>query len=176
MVIFLNSGVYGISLASGIRFFIGYLAASFFISLDMALARERSVILQALEEEVALPPPERLYSMTRRFFVVALGTTLVIVTIISLVISRDLAWLSEVGRNAISLSLAMRSVVYELVFIMTVLLALVINLIYSYSENLKLLFRTETGCWRTSVGAIFPGLCRWPPMTNSEPLPDIPTA
>nr|WP_231714667.1 SpoIIE family protein phosphatase [Desulfonema ishimotonii] len=145
VVTLLNYGLYQIPIDHGVRFFIGYVASGFFISLDMALARERQLIQQALREETVLPPPERLYSMTRRFFGVALGTVLLVVTVISLVISRDLSWLSTIGRDAISISVAMEAVVYELVFIMVVLLIMVINLIWSYAGNLRLLFETETG-------------------------------
>ncbi len=123
----------------------GCLVFGFFFSLDMALARERTVILEAVARDTALPPPKRLYSMTRKFSLVAISATLFVSIIIVLVISRDIAWLSKIEQNAIALSQAQESVIYEIFFIMAVLLAMIVNLIFSYSKNLRLLFDNETG-------------------------------
>ncbi|MBW2540443.1 MAG: stage II sporulation protein E, partial [Deltaproteobacteria bacterium] len=64
--------------------------------------------------------------------------------IIIVVISRDFAWLAGIEPNPTSLAQAQLSVMYEVLFIMAVLLGLVVNLIFSYSRNLKLLFENET--------------------------------
>ena len=129
---------------SGSKLVLGSAVAGFFIALDMALSRERSIIRTALAQNKALPPPKRLYSMTRKFSLVAITTTLFVSIIIGLVISKDIAWLTMIDQNDLALSRAQRSVVYEIFFIMTVLLAMVVNLIVSYSKNLKLLFDNET--------------------------------
>ncbi|MFH2218591.1 MAG: hypothetical protein ABII68_02880 [Pseudomonadota bacterium] len=63
-------------LLSGSKVVTGSAVAGFFFSLDMALARERSVIQAALDVNKALPPPNRLYSMTRKFSLVAVTTAL----------------------------------------------------------------------------------------------------
>lgn len=130
---------------SGGKLVLGCLVAGFFFSLDMALARERTVILEAVARDTSLPPPKRLYSMTRKFSLVAISATLFVSIIIVLVISRDIAWLSKIEQNAIALSQAKESVMYEIFFIMAVLLAMIVNLIFSYSRNLRLLFDNETG-------------------------------
>ena len=54
-------------LSSGLPLMIGCTIAGFFLSLDTALARERIVIHNAIARDQVLPPPERLYSMTRKF-------------------------------------------------------------------------------------------------------------
>jgi sigma-B regulation protein RsbU (phosphoserine phosphatase) len=95
--------------------------------------------------EIALPPPTRLYSMTRRFSMVAVATAIFVAVVIVLVISRDIVWLSTIGEDSAGLAQAQMSVSSEIAFIMAVLLVLVINLIISYSRNLKLLFKNETG-------------------------------
>jgi sigma-B regulation protein RsbU (phosphoserine phosphatase) len=130
---------------SGGKLVLGCLVAGFFFSLDMALARERTVILDAVARDTSLPPPKRLYSMTRKFSLVAISATLFVSIIIVLVISKDIAWLSKIEQNAIALSQAQESVMYEIFFIMAVLLAMIVNLIFSYSRNLRLLFDNETG-------------------------------
>jgi sigma-B regulation protein RsbU (phosphoserine phosphatase) len=82
--------------------------------------------------------------MTRRFSMVAVTTAIFVAIVIVLVISRDIVWLSTIGEDGAGLVQAQMSVSLEIAFIMAVLLALVINLIISYSRNLKLLFNNET--------------------------------
>jgi sigma-B regulation protein RsbU (phosphoserine phosphatase) len=129
---------------SGGKLVLGYVVVGFLSSLDMALARERTVIHYALKQDKVSQPPKRLYSVTRKFSLVAITTTLFVTIIIVLIISKDISWLSKIEQNVISLSQAKRSVMYEIFFIMTVLLAMVVNLIISYSKNLKILFNSET--------------------------------
>jgi sigma-B regulation protein RsbU (phosphoserine phosphatase) len=117
----------------------------FFIALDTSLSRERSVIRTALAQNAAQAPPKRLYSMTRRFTLVAVATALCVTVVNLMVIARDMSWLTSVGTDPGAIQEAILSVTYEVLFIMAVLLGLAINLIVSYSRNLKLLFENETG-------------------------------
>lgn len=144
-VMFFNRVAFGIPVSFGLRFFIGYVAAGFFLSLDMALARERRVIRETIQSDAVWLPPDRLYPMTRKFLAVALGVIALVVTILILVLSRDVIWLIEVGENhLVSPGYATWSVLKEIFFIMAVLLVMVVNLILSFSKNLRLLFDTET--------------------------------
>jgi sigma-B regulation protein RsbU (phosphoserine phosphatase) len=144
LVALFNRYVHQFYLVSGLSLLSGCLVAGFFMGLDMALARERSSIREALEKNHTLRPPRKYYPMTRRFSVVAFCLILFICIILLLVISRDFAWLTEAKGSAASLKEAERIVMIEVVFIMAVLLGLVVNLIVSYSRNLKLLFNNET--------------------------------
>ena len=139
-----NIMVYNFPFVSGLKVVLGCAIAGFFLSLDTALERERAVIHQAYKNNRPLSPPKRLYPMTRKFFVVALAAALFVATIIGLVIAGDVSWLAQIGQSGMSLAQAQRSVTYEIFFIMIVLLAWVVNLIISYSMNLKLLFENET--------------------------------
>ncbi|MCK5194263.1 MAG: hypothetical protein KAQ71_10660, partial [Desulfobulbaceae bacterium] len=129
---------------SGGKLVLGCVVVGFLSSLDMALARERTFIHHALKQDKVSQPPKRLYSMTRKFSIVAITTTLFVTIIIVLIISKDISWLSKIEQNVISLSQAKRSVMYEIFFIMTVLLAMVVNSIISYSKNLKIPSNSET--------------------------------
>jgi phosphoserine phosphatase RsbU/P len=140
-----NRIVHDIPPSGGFSFFVGFAALGFFAALDMALCRERRNIREAAVRETHRPPPGRLYPMTRRFFLVSLGTALMMVLIISLVIARDMVWLTNLETEMVSTGKALRIVAVEMAFIMGVLLILVVNLLLSYSRNLKLLFETETG-------------------------------
>ena len=129
---------------SGLKLALGCAVAGFFISLDMALTRERTVIRNAMASALDHRPPKRLYSMTRKFSLFAFIATISVAGIIGLVISGDVSWLAKIEREGISPGEARLSVMSEVFFVMAVLLAWVVNLVFSYSKNLKLLFDNET--------------------------------
>jgi phosphoserine phosphatase RsbU/P len=140
----LNIIVHGFPASTTLSLIYGVLIYSFFIALDMSLARERTIILTALAKNTIYPPPKRLYSMTRRFTLVAVATALCVSVVNLSIIARDMSWLTTVGTDPEATREAILSVTYEVLFIMAVLLGLAINLIISYSRNLKLLFENET--------------------------------
>jgi sigma-B regulation protein RsbU (phosphoserine phosphatase) len=82
--------------------------------------------------------------MTRKFSLVALIAILFVSLVLGLVIARDVVWLTKIEESGMSISQAQLSVMREVFFVMTVLLVAVVNLIISYSKNLKLLFDNET--------------------------------
>jgi sigma-B regulation protein RsbU (phosphoserine phosphatase) len=71
-------------------------------------------------------------------------TTLFVALVLAMVFARDIVWLSKIGQDEASIVKAQLSVTYEIFFIMAVLMILVVNLIISFSSNLKLLFNNET--------------------------------
>lgn len=139
-----NIAAFGFPVASGIKLMIGCAVAGFFLSLDTALARERIAIKNSIAGNQVLPPPGRLYSMTKKFSLVALATTIFVSIVVIMVFTRDIVWLSKMEQNEAALHQAQLSVAYEVSFVFMVLLALVVNLIISYSRNLKLLFANQT--------------------------------
>ena len=139
-----NMLVLGFPITSTLSLLIGCLMAGFFLALDTALEREREIIFKTLEMNKDQEPPKQLYSMTRKFFLAALTSVLFFSVILVLVFTRDIVWLAGIDPSTNSLATAQMSVAYEVFFIMVVMLILVINLIVSYSKNLKLLFSNET--------------------------------
>jgi sigma-B regulation protein RsbU (phosphoserine phosphatase) len=123
---------------------VGCAVAGFFIGLDSALAREKYVIQEAMSRDQTLPLPKHLFSMTHKFSFVALITTLFVATVLAMVFARDIVWLSKIGPDDASIAHAQMSVTTEIVFIMAILMVLVVNLIISFSRNLRLLFNNET--------------------------------
>ena len=144
VVVVYNTIAHGFPAASGISLMLGCTVVGFFLSLDMALARERKVIQAAFAEDSELPPPKRLYSMTRKFSLVAFTATIFLALVLGMVIARDVVWLATIEQSGMSVMQAQLSVMVEVFFVMVVLLAEVANLIISYSKNLKLLFENET--------------------------------
>lgn len=139
-----NTAVFDFPLGSGLSLMFGCAVAGFFLSLDMSLTRERIIILESIDSKQSLPPPKRLFPVTRKFSLVALATVLFVAMVIVLVISRDIVWLSKIEQTPEAFWEAQLSVTYEIFFVMGVLLVMIINLIISYARNLQLLFQNET--------------------------------
>ena len=139
-----NTLAFSFPLASTGTLLMGTMVSGFFLALDTALARERTVIIETIDSNEISTPPRRLFSMTRKFTLAALATVLFFSIVFISVFSRDVVWLSTIGKDSSNLYQAQLSVAYEVSFIMGVLLILVVNLIISYSQNLKLLFTNET--------------------------------
>jgi phosphoserine phosphatase RsbU/P len=145
-VIFLNYFLFSVPVANGIVFFIGFISFGFFIAIDMSLQKERSVIKKVIKSSHIIKLPLQFYPLTRKFFFVALVTNLLVMIIIILIIGRDLKWLAgmDVSQMNIMMETITRTIFKEISFVVTILLILVINILYSYSINLKMLFQTET--------------------------------
>lgn len=137
--------VYGFPLhQSGLKLVLGIFTVGFFAGLDLALARERVVIHKALSGRASYSSPKRLTPMTRKISLVATSILLLITAIILLVIIRDLNWLAAQELNMDTIGMLSESVLTEILFVMGFLLAMVINLVLSYTRNLRILFDTET--------------------------------
>jgi sigma-B regulation protein RsbU (phosphoserine phosphatase) len=76
--------------------------------------------------------------------IVLVVTAISVSVVIIMVISFDMAWLTKVGTDTESMKEAVRHISYEISFIVSAFLGHGINLTFSYSRNLKLLFKNET--------------------------------
>ncbi len=155
---------FGFPPTSSLHLVLGFLMAAFFIALDMALFRERQVILHGRSHTDNMLP-QRFFSVTRKFSLVAMGVMILISIVLFFVISKDLSWLKTVqfSENA---DMALRSVTLEILFIMGVFMLLAANLIHSYSKNIKLLFENETGILEKVTQGDLTGTV--PVVTNDE--------
>ena len=134
----------GFPIHSGLTLVMGCLIIGFFLSLDMSLNRERTVIRAAIAETPMVTPPQRLYPLTRKFMLVAFAAALFVTIVVGLVVTRDFFWLEKLKISASATEAAKTAVIFEIFFIMVVLLAYVVNLTLSYSKNLNILFSNET--------------------------------
>jgi phosphoserine phosphatase RsbU/P len=141
----LNLVRFGFPPSSLAKLIFGVVFYAFFIALDTALAREHAIIRTAASDDRALPLARRFYPLTRRFTMLAVAIAISISAVNVMVIARDMSWLTMVGSDPAALMDAIFSVTTEVLFIMAVMLGLAVNLIISFSRNLKLLFRNETG-------------------------------
>lgn len=131
-------------LLSGFKLTFGIITLGLFAGFDMALDRERNAILHALNAAGATRPPRQLSPMTRRFSLMAVLVLILVTGILLLVLFRDFHWLSTQTVTSETIGILSRSVLVEILFVMGVLMALVVNLIVSWARNLKLLFENQT--------------------------------
>jgi len=124
--------------------YIGCIISGFFIGLDSSLVQERQAIMQAIDMQKYGERSIKYFPITRKFTLIAATTFVFTCLVLVMVFTRDIEWLVSIAQDTESVASAQRSVTYEILFIMGVLTILVINLIMSYSKNLKLLFDNET--------------------------------
>ncbi|WP_281760819.1 PP2C family protein-serine/threonine phosphatase [Pseudodesulfovibrio nedwellii] len=154
-------------LQSGLKLALGIFTIGFFAGLDLGLERERTVINTALTGQAEYDPPRKLTPMTRKFSFVATLTICLITSILLLVIIRDVQWLANQELTMSAVGFLNRSVLLEIIFIMAFLLIMVVNLIFSYTKNLRLLFNTETMVLENIAQG---DLTRRVPVTTSDEL------
>ena len=129
---------------SGMKLVLGIFTIGLFAALDLSLARERMIITAALAGEASFETPSELSPLTRKFSLAATLILLLITAIIMLVIFRDVQWLAEQDLSVASVDALGSSVLIEIIFVMGFLLLMVINLVFSYARNLRILFDNET--------------------------------
>jgi sigma-B regulation protein RsbU (phosphoserine phosphatase) len=166
LAVVFNLIAFDFPIGSGLSLLFGCAVIGLFMGLDLALAREREIILDTLRSNRYLPSPERFFPVTRKFTIVAVATSLFVALVIIMVIARDIAWLVKIESTGMSMLEAQISVANEIFFVMVVLLALVINLVISYSKNLKLLFQNQTTVLEGVTGGDLSNLV--PVATNDE--------
>jgi len=126
---------------SGLKMVIGMGALGFFMAVDLSLLRERIIDRELFRTGSELEVDEHFFPMTRKFAIVAGVTAVLVSTIVLLVILKDLGWMT--GVQSIDPQEARISVVKEILFITAIFLAHIFNLIFSYSQNLKLAVNKE---------------------------------
>ncbi|MCG6930729.1 MAG: SpoIIE family protein phosphatase [Desulfofustis sp.] len=145
LIIAYQSMILHFPLLSNLSLLIGCIIAGFFIGINSFLIKERAAIVNAMKIGQYSGRPIKYSPITLKFTLIA-GTTFVFVCIVLvMVFSRDVEWLANTAADEESIASAQLSVIYEILFIMTVLMIMIFNLIIAYSRNLKLLFNNETG-------------------------------
>jgi adenylate cyclase len=134
---------YGFVLGSGLKMMLGCATLGFFGALDLALERERSILTAVLRADERLTDTRRRGSLTRKFTLVAFTSTLLVTAILLLVITKNVNRIAAAD-SAQEIARARGGVLLEVGFVMGILMLLTINLILSYSRNLKLFFDKET--------------------------------
>jgi HD-GYP domain-containing protein (c-di-GMP phosphodiesterase class II) len=129
-------------LGSGAKITLGCLTLGFFAAADMVLERERDNHEMIAVSGGGIEFTDSTLSLTSRFVLISSFTVLFMAAVIFLVVSRDLlVWIESIGPEG--LLSARLTVVKELAFVGGIFLLEVINLVFSFSKNLKLFFNNE---------------------------------
>lgn len=131
-----NWTAYDFPLESGLKVLVGVFGLGFFAAVDLALKQERIVALRIAETGADLNPDADAYPLTRRVALFAAASVLLLITIFILLVIKDLDWIVEVG-DTIPLMEARISIIKEFIFVLAVVLPHTLNIIASYSKNLK---------------------------------------
>ena len=137
----INLVLHGFPMESGLKMVFGVTALGFFKGTDMGLARERLLATQFTTGTFDADVERNFYPITRKFAVFATLTAIIVTTVILLVLFKDLNWL--LNTPSLDPNEAKMAVLLEIVFIAAVFLAYIVNLIFSYSHNLKRLVDEE---------------------------------
>ena len=133
--------IYDFPIESGLKVLLGFLTLGFFASADLALEREREISKEISSSGHNFSIEQKIFPLTKKFTLVASFSLIFLTAIVFTVISRDLIWLGEIDQS--NLFAPRAAILIELLFIGIVTLLEIINLIISYSNNLKLFFSSE---------------------------------
>ncbi len=135
--------VFKFPLGSGLKVLVGCMALGLFATIDIVLERERVILSSAVQSGEKLGSTDRFISLPRKFMTVTVLVMVLIIVVLILLIVKDFEWLLQNIKTK-GIMEARRSVIFEIIFVMIVIFGLAINLIYSYSMNLKLYFQNQT--------------------------------
>ena len=140
VITLINMVLFSFPFGSGMKILLGFLGLGFFAAADLSLESERRVLERAKVEETGQTDGKYL-PLTTRFTTTAITTTVLSIGIIFLIINRDIIWLAGISEE--NISSARRSVLIELLFVTMIILGELMNLISSFSTNLKIYLGNE---------------------------------
>ncbi|HEY9163620.1 MAG TPA: HD domain-containing phosphohydrolase [Magnetovibrio sp.] len=138
-----NTLMYDFPLVSGLKVLVGVAGLGFFAAVDLALSEEMRVADAVEAGQGFISPGDSPFSMTRRVAVFATASILVLIIVFMLLVIKDLDWIVEVG-TTIPLKEAQASILKEFAFVLAIVLPHTLNIIRSYSRNLKRTLSTQT--------------------------------
>lgn len=135
---------FDIPLSSGLKIAIGFAATGLIPAFDLSLDWEHRIIRQANSLGRENFTPQTYYPQTRKFAFLASGIIVFVTFVLLLLLWRDILWLKSQSQNSVSLAELLRSILWEVLFVMGTFLGFILILIFSYARNLKLLFGIQT--------------------------------
>ena len=140
-----NTVLYDFPVGSGLKIMLASISLGFFAANDLALERERQLwdFLNKSGKELSIK--EKYFPLTKRFALFASLSIVLMVAIIFLLITRDVVLFYEIehtspleAQQGLFLEL-----VFELIFVATIFLLEIINVIFAFSRNLKIFLLQE---------------------------------
>lgn len=149
-----NTLTYGFPMLSGAKLVLSYTLLGFFAAVDLSLEKEWRINHHLEETGHRINPEERYFSHPRKMAVISIISLILTIGVFFLVITKDLAWLIEVG-GKVSVFDAQRSILIEVSFIIVIILVHQLNIIRSYARNFNFFLKKETGALIKATGGQF---------------------
>ncbi|PLX68755.1 MAG: hypothetical protein C0603_06285 [Denitrovibrio sp.] len=130
-----NAIVHGFPLASGFKLIVGWFLIGFFMSLDITLYNRQKIIKYMATTGKNVELTASYISLTKKYLVFSIFTSLAVLGVIFLVIIKDLDWIFSSNPNAMSATL---SILKEFAFIFIVIISYSSLVAVSFTRNLKL--------------------------------------
>jgi len=137
-----NTIIHEFPLVSGVKVLVGFIAMGLFAAMDSALALERDIAAKVKEEGLVLTIDDNFTPLTAKLVVGASAFVILNVSIFLLLLAKDLDWIIEVAGKT-PLESAKTSIIKEFLFVLVISLLETINLIFSFSRNIKLFLHNE---------------------------------
>lgn len=160
-----NTVVYGFPLVSGLKVVVGLATLGFFAALDLSLQWQRNLVDFFRRTGHSMQVDANYFPLTGKLGILASVSVLFILGVVFLVMVKDLDWLRNVG-DTITLHQAQLYILTEIAFVVGIILAHVLNVIYSYSRNLKGFLENENGVLMKATNGDLDGFV--PVGTNDE--------
>ena len=145
--------------------FVGAALVGIFAAIDLSLDAERRLIHALTAAGRSLNRGNRFVSLTRKFAVLTTVLMLAMMTVALMVISHDLTD-SMSFTQAVDDDRGRTVMLLQMGFVMLTFLVIILDLIFAYSRNLKLLFENEIRALETVDRGSFNGFV--PVATNDE--------
>ena len=160
-----NMIIYDFPVESGLKVMVGLGFMGFFAATDLALKQERIVARNVAESGQFLDPEEGYFPLTTKIALFAAVFITLVIGVFMLLVNKDLNWLVEVG-NTINLAEARVAIIKEFLFVFIVIFPHTLNIILSYSKNLRWFFESENGLLKNVTAGDLSGSV--PVGTNDE--------
>jgi len=160
-----NALVFGFPLVSGLKIIVGMATLGFFAAIDLSLEWQRCLVEHFRGSSRQMEIDENYFPLTGKLGLFASISVVFILGVVFLVINKDLEWLKEIG-STVSLHQAQIYILSEVAFVVGIILAHVLNTIYSYSRNLRGFFDNENGALDRATHGDLGGFV--PAATNDE--------
>ena len=138
-----NMLVYQFPFGSGMKLVVGFFGFGLFCAVDMSLEQERKLAKRFKVTGESFDLDARFFSQPNKLFIFVTLASSLMAGVFFLVVSKDLDWLMTVG-SSVSLVEARTAILGEVLFVVSVSLFHSLNIIRSYSKNLKTFFDDET--------------------------------
>jgi response regulator RpfG family c-di-GMP phosphodiesterase len=132
----INSIFYDFPVGSGLKMVLGFTTLGFFVATDLALEKELHLAELLQRKGVTLTPDQHYFPLVGKFALFATLSIVFLIAIFFLLLSKDLEWLSQVGKT-VPTAEAQHAILKEFAFVGSILLAYMLIVILSYARNLK---------------------------------------